>query len=226
MARFQALLFDIDDTLYPEVDYVLSGFRAVARWCQDEFGYPVETTYQQLARSYAGKIHEDPFAHWFEEHEIDPVLYKQRAIDVYRKHVPSIACFPGAPDMLARLRSVVRLGIVSDGRLDVQQRKVVALGIAGLFDTIVFSDQWGREYWKPHPRAFETALAALNVRGCDAVYVADNPAKDFIGAKTLGLWTVQLSFPNAVYAGTHPPSLRHAPDATIQSILEVESLLS
>lgn len=127
--------------------------------------------------------------------------------------------------MLARLKSVVRLGIVSDGYLEVQQRKVAALGIATLFDAIVFSDQWGREFWKPHLRAYETALERLHVEGSDAVYVADNPAKDFIGAKALGLWTVQLSHPDSLYAAIAPPSPRHAPHATIASILDIEALL-
>ena len=38
MSRLEAVVFDLDDTLYPEADYVLSGFQAVADWAEVHLG--------------------------------------------------------------------------------------------------------------------------------------------------------------------------------------------
>ena len=32
MKKFKAVIFDLDDTLYPEIDYVISGFRVTANY--------------------------------------------------------------------------------------------------------------------------------------------------------------------------------------------------
>jgi putative hydrolase of the HAD superfamily len=35
----QALIFDLDDTLYPESDFLTSGYRVVARYVADNYAY-------------------------------------------------------------------------------------------------------------------------------------------------------------------------------------------
>jgi putative hydrolase of the HAD superfamily len=225
MTRFRALIFDLDDTLYPERQYVFSGFRAVSQWCSKRFGYPADETFDQLVGIYLNGSRKDTFQRWFEERDIESVTNTPLAIEIYREHYPAISCFTGVAELLKRLKSRARLGLVSDGALEVQQRKLEALGIAGSFDAIVLSDTWGKDYWKPHPRPFQTVLDSLGVKAHEAVYVADNPLKDFVGAKPLGMWTVQVLSRDAVYASEEPPSPKHAPDMTIHSILEIESLL-
>jgi putative hydrolase of the HAD superfamily len=226
MSRFRAVIFDLDDTLYPEIEFVFSGFRAVSQWCHDQFGFPPDKTFTQLTLSYQNGNRADTFNRWFQDNGIDASLHIKRAIEVYRAHAPVINCFPGAIDMLARLKSTLRLGLVSDGYYEVQQRKLEALGIGGFFDAIVFSDRWGSSYWKPHPRPFVAALEMLGANAGNAMYVADNPEKDFVGARSLGIWTVQLRRPDGIHAVAEPASPEHAPHVTISDILELEGLLA
>ena len=224
MCKSRALLLDLDDTLYPEKQYVESGLKSVAMWCRDRFGYPPERTYLELSTIFNSGNHKKTFDEWFSDHGIDGFAHVHVAVENYRRHEPAISCFPGTAEMLARLKQRFRLGIVSDGYLDVQERKLAALNIAKFFDVIVFSDRWGREYWKPHPRPFQAALEALGVQAGCAVYVGDNPAKDFVGAKALGILTIRLFLPESVYAQTEAPSPQHEPDITIRNLLELESL--
>ncbi len=44
---------------------------------------------------------------------------------------------------------------------------------------VVFTEEFGPGFAKPHPRAFELIEAHVGTRGSDNVYLADNPAKDF-----------------------------------------------
>jgi len=65
------------------------------------------------------------------------------------------------------------------------------LGIRELFDAIVVSGDIGRV--KPHPFAFETVLAGLNVTAESALHVGDNWLADIQGAKRCGLHACHLT---------------------------------
>lgn len=51
---------------------------------------------------------------------------------------------------------------------------------------VVVSSHRARAY-KPHPRAFQMALASLDVDPRQAIHVGDNPAEDRAGAKAAGM---------------------------------------
>jgi HAD superfamily hydrolase (TIGR01549 family) len=89
---------------------------------------------------------------------------------------PLVAAFrvcPGVREALARLRTVVRTGLVTDGETGGQRAKVRALGLEDLFDVIVYSDDLGRSRRKPHPAPFQHALARLGVPEGAAVMIGD-----------------------------------------------------
>jgi len=86
-----------------------------------------------------------------------------------------------------------------------QNAKIDALGIRSLFDLILLTDAWGREFWKPHPRAFQAAVAHFGLEPGAFVYVSDNPAKDFLAPNALGWHTVRIRRPGGVYAGEVAP---------------------
>lgn len=223
--RWQALIFDLDDTLYPERAFVLSGLRAVAVWLAGGDLPVQEQCFQELAALYESGVRGNTFDRWLAGRG-RPAALAPQMVQVYREHRPDIQPFPGVPDLLARLRPRCRLGLVSDGYLAVQQRKLAALSLAGYFDAVVFSDAWGRAAWKPSTRPFEAALAQLDVAAAGAVYVADNASKDFLGARQLGMATIWLRRPGGEYAHLAPPTPAHAPDLTITSLDELEGVLA
>lgn len=221
--RWQAVIFDLDDTLYPERSFVLSGFRAVAAWLTET--QAVADGYAELAALYESGVRGDTFDRWLAGRGL-PASLAPQMVQVYRAHRPAIRPFPGVPDLLARLLPRCRLGLISDGYLAVQQGKLAALGLAGCFDAVVFSDAWGRAAWKPSTRPFEAALAQLDVAAAGAVYVADNASKDFLGARQLGMAAIWLRRPEGEYAHLAPPTPAHAPDLTIASLDELEPILA
>ena len=59
------------------------------------------------------------------------------------------------------------MGLLSDGYLEVQQNKFKALDLAVFFDAVLFTDELGRQYWKPHTRPFKVLLQRLGVKNFD-----------------------------------------------------------
>ena len=134
-----------------------------------------------------------------------------RLVDIYRNHDPLLVPFPEVLGILRELSSRYRLGLLSDGYLGVQQRKLAALSLAGYFHGIVFSDSWGRENWKPSQRPFKEIANLLSLEPSRIVYVADNPLKDFLGARESGMFTVRLRRQDSEYGHWIPllNSMRH-----------------
>jgi putative hydrolase of the HAD superfamily len=203
---------------------VLGGFRAAATRAAVRLGIPAEQGYAQLRRLFAAGVRGDTFDRWAAMHGWPPSAVPA-LVEAYRGHEPALRPFPGVPALLDSLRRRARLGLVSDGHLAVQRRKLAALGLAGHFDAIVFSDAWGREAWKPSTRPFEIVTALLAVPGRAAVYVGDNPTKDFLGARRAGLATIWLRRPDGEYAGRTPPTAEHAADMVVGSLAALEALL-
>lgn len=225
VSRWRAIVFDLDDTLYPEREYVLSGFRAVSAWAEENQRVPQEEAFQELSRLYDAGIRGDTFNRWLADHRLPDSLVSHM-IEVYRGHIPSLRPFPGACSLLAALRTRFRLGLVSDGYSSVQRAKFAALGIDEYFSAVVFSDELGRDSWKPSAAPFLKVLVELKVSPDQAVYVGDNCAKDFIGARRAGLGTIWARHSGGDYAVQPPSSKAHAADLVVDSLSSLETVLS
>ena len=220
----KAVIFDLDDTLYPESAYVLSGFRAVAGWCEDTLQLPAAQALEALEDLFHQGVRGDTFDRLLGRFD-QPSHLVPEMVQVYRGHTPSIEAYPGVPSVLEQLGSRYRMGLITDGYAEVQRKKLSALGLAAFFQAIVFSDDLGRACWKPAPEPFHRALELLETEPSDAVYVGDNPTKDFLGARRAGLATIQIQWPGAEYAHLSPATPEHAPDATIPAIGDLVQIL-
>ncbi|NJE85642.1 TIGR02253 family HAD-type hydrolase [Thermococcus sp. CX2] len=99
--------------------------------------------------------------------------------------------FDDAVETIRALKELgLHVGIITDSDNDYIEAHLKALGIYDLFDSITTSEDAG--FYKPHPRPFELALQKAGVRPEEAVYVGDNPAKDCVGAKNVGMFSVLL----------------------------------
>lgn len=224
MRRWQAVVFDLDDTLYPEREYVLGGFAAVARWLADSRGLSADDVYRELSGMFAAGVRGDTFDRCARQCGL-PASVVPEMVEVYRGHTPRLHPFPGIPGLLDALAGRVKLGLVSDGYLEVQRKKFHALGFAPYFDAVVFSDELGRASWKPSPAPFRRVLEGLGVPAESAVYVADNCAKDFIGARQAGLATLWSRHSGGDYACVEPPSPAHVADRVVHSVEELHAVL-
>jgi|GEM_PF-837952 len=189
--RVQAIVFDLDDTLYPEHDYVHSGFRAVGEWVMTRWGNG--EFYEAAADMFEKGVRGSVFNAALERLGIAYAAEDVAAmLACYRGHLPAIKLFADAAWALERFGREYPLGLITDGYQETQRRKIEALGIAGRFRALVLSDELGREHWKPSAASYEAAAAQLGVAAAACVYVGDNPRKDFITARQLGWRTVRI----------------------------------
>ena len=107
---------------------------------------------------------------------------------------------PGNPGILRELGGRYRLGLLSDGYLGVQQRKLAALRPVGYFRSIVFTDSCGRESWKLSQKPFDEIANLLSLEPSRIVYVADNP----LGACESGIFTVRRRRQDSEYGHLDP----------------------
>jgi putative hydrolase of the HAD superfamily len=226
MPTIGAVIFDIDDTLYPERDYVYSGYRAVVDAFADQLGASLGL-YARMCTLYATPDRPRVFNVIVAEAGVtgpDAERLVTAMIDKYRVHTPTIELYPDARQILGELRGRVRLGVISDGYLITQKRKVAALNLPAMADEIILTDAWGRQFWKPHPRAFEEMARRLNVDHAACAYVSDNLGKDFVAPNALGWTTVLVDRPDRVHAAAAAPA-GGEPHHTICSLAELASVL-
>lgn len=185
------LVFDLDDTLYPELSYVHSGFRAVAAFLSPLLAVPAET----LA---AGMIAEETvlgrgqvFDNVLRQHGRWSKALVAACLRAYRQHQPTLALFPDTERCLARFAEWP-LYLVTDGHKGIQARKVAALPLAGRVRHAYLTNRYGRHRAKPNPHVFELICRLEDVGAAEVIYVGDNVRKDFVGIKPLGFRTVRI----------------------------------
>ncbi|MCA9230920.1 MAG: HAD family hydrolase [Planctomycetales bacterium] len=224
-ANLKAIIFDLDDTLYLERDYVASGMRAVAAWIEERDGFPSDETFIQLWDLFVAGVRGDTFNRWLKNRGIEADGNLAEMVEAYRHHDPQIVLLPDVKELLNRLRQHYRLGIITDGPLGSQQQKVVALGLESLFEEIVFTAELGEEYRKPSKVPFQRVLRTFGVGAADSVYVGDNPSKDFRGARLLGMWTARIRHVEGLYSHLEPESLLDAPHVEFPTLIHLEDAL-
>lgn len=189
----------MDDTLFPEIQYVKSGFRAVAAQIESDFGvncyglmlglFSADTkdvynrTLDSLGVAYDGG-------------------YIGRLVKIYREHTPQgLQFYPDVIPFTDALKSRgILTGIITDGRVEGQKNKLVALGCYSLFDSVIITDELGEAFRKPSKRAFEITCGNLKVGLPQTAYIGDNPSKDFY-ISTEGVFTVRVKRDDALCLG-------------------------
>ncbi|MDD5689512.1 MAG: HAD family hydrolase [Caldisericia bacterium] len=198
----KALLFDLDDTLYDEKQFVESGFIKVAEFIENKFKFNKKDFYKILIDIFNRGSRGNIFNLALEKVNIifdENIIYSM--VKIYREHNPAIKLEKDIGALLIKLKSTHSLGIITDGYLEVQKRKVQALKLGEIFDTIIYTDEYGKEYWKPNVFGYKLALKELGyVLPEETIYIGDNPYKDFIGAKKVGITTVRIINQNREYS--------------------------
>jgi len=185
------VVFDIDDTLYLERDYVRSGFNALDGWVESELGLAGfgAAAWAEFELGRRGDI----FDRVLVAHGVDvrPSLMTA-LVERYRRHSPSIGLLPDARACLEGLAGKVMMAGVTDGAPMSQRAKAKVLGLEEWLKPIIFTGELGSGRSKPSPAAFELIEEACGCKGGECVYVADNPDKDFTGPRVLGWVTMRV----------------------------------
>lgn len=223
----EAIIFDLDDTLYLQADWLAGAWAAVAEAAVGQ-GVDSMALAEALVRiasegsDRGGIIDRGLVAVGHPEVMVPPLV--DAFLNYQAKPLNTLA---GVDEMLAQLRvDGIGVAIVTDGALSTQRSKVAALGLTDRVDFIVMSDELGRQYRKPHPKPILEAMRLLHVKPNTTVMIGDRPEKDVAAAAAAGVRTVRVSSGEYCDKPDHPFTWRTAPDAVSAVVrLREEGLL-
>lgn len=185
------LVFDLDDTLYEEIQFVKSGFRAVANYLQNKYAINGKKVYDfmlnELETHGRGKI----FNSVLEAFQIHSTAEVKYCLTIYRLHKPEIKISTAGKNCLQRFKSY-RKFIVTDGNKVVQQNKIVALKLENAVDKYFITHRYGVKNAKPSTYCFDKISELCHVQPNQIVYIADNARKDFVNIKKKGFKTIRV----------------------------------
>jgi putative hydrolase of the HAD superfamily len=178
-------VFDLDDTLYPEIDFLKSGYRIISEKILAVTGNDI---YEEMIRRY--KLKENVFE-WISSaysHK-DHNLTTSNLLKFYREHVPLIKLSIDTKQFLQALKEKnIPVGLITDGRYVTQMNKIKSLGLSAYFKDIIISEEFGSE--KPDERNY---LYFQNKYPTKSFYfIGDNTIKDFFIPLKLGWVTICL----------------------------------
>lgn len=218
----KAIVFDLDDTLYEEKEYVLSGFTAIDKYLSQRniHGF-YKNAVMLFEKGVRGTIINEVLESIEISYDKNLILF---LVELYRNHIPKISLHEDSLAAIETLKPAFKLGLLTDGYLNAQKNKVNALGISNYFDVIIYTDYFGREHWKPSPLPYLEIMNKLQFEGPELMYIGDNPLKDFVTAKKLKWNTIYIERQSGEYIGKMVSSEFKA-DYTIQTLYELIELL-
>lgn len=205
------VVFDLDDTLYKEVDFVRSGFSAIASYVgKDGIAVELFERWKRGQNALQWLIDVTDI-----ECEIPDLLH------VYRTHLPSIKLESSVEDMLDKLKQEGKvLGMITDGRSITQRHKIEALGLYRWItdDNLVISEEFGSE--KPDMANYEYFMSRYPV--ANYFYVGDNTAKDFVSPNILGWHTICIKDDGRnIHSQTFDVDIDYMPQRVLNDISEI-----
>jgi putative hydrolase of the HAD superfamily len=217
----RAVIFDLDDTLYPYRRFKLSGFLAVARHLCDRAGLDVRLGFTALAHASRGSQRGTELQACLAQHDL-PAEWVSELVDVLRYHEPRLTLPLVSRRTLRTLREDGwRLGILTNGPRSIQAAKVAALGLAPLVDVVGYASAIGTGRGKPDPDAFAWIARELSVAAGRAVFVGNDEQCDISGAAGAGMLPVRC----AVWASSSDPTSARAVVHRLSQVPAVASSL-
>ncbi|MGJ1194868.1 HAD family hydrolase [Sphingobacterium spiritivorum] len=208
------VIFDLDDTLIYEIDYLKSAYYEIAGGLDSD---NKDQLFDEMYTWYTQK--ENVFDLLVDRY---PQNNKKTLLNIYREHIPELYLNEGAMDLFEFCKlNKYSIGLITDGRSITQRNKLKALGIENFFDQIIVSEEFGSE--KPDERNFRIFMKD-DVK--EYFYIADNTKKDFITPNVLG-WTsiCLLDNGNNIHSQTFDVDENSLPKYKVKSLLEVLDLI-
>ena len=197
----QAIIFDLDNTLYPYTpcdnagrDAVYSYLYPICQIPRNEFVKLYVECDMETKRlnplTAAGHNRILFYHHMCEVLNLPGEIYDIPMYNAYwGAYLNAMQIFPGAFELLQKLKTKkIPLGICSDLTLHIQIRKLQKLGLVGIFDKITVSEQVGAD--KPAAIMFTSIAQKLGADPKDCVMIGDNYKRDILGAKSVGMQTI------------------------------------
>lgn len=177
----KVVVFDLDDTLYKEIDFVESAFREIAEFVHSKETLPLMMEWFRNGKNVFEELND----------KLELSVPIQVYLDIYRNHIPDIKLQEDVKFTLSSLyERGAKLGIITDGRRVTQWNKINALGLLSYINpsNIVVSEEFG--FSKPCEKNYKVFMDRYP---CSSYYyVGDNLKKDFIAPCALGWQSILL----------------------------------
>lgn len=187
----KAVFFDLDNTLYDVQQYFLGAFKDISLEIAGKHGIPEQRVYKVLVELWREKT--SMYSHLFDD--LLGILHlnkegTQNIVRIFNEYAGTLELYPDVIPTLQALKGRnYKLGIITDGNVERQKRKIKSLKLEPFFNAIIYTNELEP---KPSSLPFLTALTMVNGRSQDSFYVGDNPVIDFKGAKAAGIETIRI----------------------------------
>lgn len=213
------IIFDLDDTLYKEIDFLKSAYRVIADNLEIHFG--LSNLYNIMYALYSQK--KDVFQEIIQDFRLP--LLKEDLLSMYRNHVPHISLSMETKRTLDILSSHFPIGLITDGRSITQRNKIHSLDLMIYLrknEHIIISE----EYLSSKPSIRNYRYFQELYPGKQFVYVGDNVEKDFVAPNGLGWTTVcLLDDGRNIHGQSFEKPIEYLPQFRIKSIEDIFLIL-
>lgn len=193
----QVVIFDLDDTLYKEIDFVNSAYHHIDRLLVAEYDIKPGSAFRVLSKSWKSGLNPmDELNRHLELKGIHIPDAIRWMVDEYRYHVPTLKLDNNTRLALNIISGLdIPMYIITDGRSITQRNKIRALGLNEFipWENVFISEEQGKDKVSPH--SFSKIRERYRPKPDDNeyIFVGDNPAKDFIVANRFGCTSIQLA---------------------------------
>lgn len=181
------IVFDLDDTIYKEIEYLKSAYNEIAA----KIAPIISATTHDISTDMIKLYEQGENVFEYLTREFDLPYSITDLLNIYRKHIPQIDLTSNNKELFEILRKRnIALGILTDGRTLTQKNKIKALGLDKYVkeEDIIISEEFG--YGKPSTKGYEYFMRKYP--SAIFYYIGDNPKKDFIAPNLLRWTTIGL----------------------------------
>ena len=188
----KAIIFDLDHTLFDRH----ATLRAIAPMFRDYFDMSGSVTDEEIAELWIYADDHYVYDGWeyiyryLVEHGVFNTVpkYEDYRSFIYDTFSRVAIRYDFVLPMLKKFKKQgLKVGLITNGRHELQYKKLKMTGLMYIFDEIIVSGDVGIE--KPDKEIFDMMCEKLGVKPCECLYVGDNPQNDIGGAKNAGMHT-------------------------------------
>lgn len=119
--------------------------------------------------------------------------------------MPEIELYDGVKNLILNPKKKgIKVGIITDGSPEGQLNKIIALGLNDLIDDIIITDELGgTQFRKPNDIAFRIMQNRWRSPFEQLVYVGENPNKDFLAPRQLGMRWLYFKNKEGLYSNSN-----------------------